>query len=81
MPSVYPSRRPRPSPLWQLVHHGWEEFPAQHETKHRKNGTLHPAAMQKAFHFAKKPTLVAILIELPLSPLSVENGQICTAHN
>ena len=26
VPSVYQPRRPRASPLWQLVHHGWDEF-------------------------------------------------------
>ncbi len=45
MPSIYQPRRPRASPLWQLVHHGWDEFLASYESKHRKNlGPLHPAA-------------------------------------
>jgi hypothetical protein len=33
------------SPLWQLVHHGWNAFLADYESKHRKSlGPLHPAA-------------------------------------
>ena len=45
MPSIYQPRRPRASPLWQLVHHGWDEFVANYESKHRKDlGPLHPAA-------------------------------------
>ena len=45
MPSIYQPRRPRASPLWQLVHHGWDEFLANYESKHRKYlGPLHPAA-------------------------------------
>ena len=45
MPSVYQPRRPRASPLWQLVHHGWDEFLANYEKRHRKDlGPLHPVA-------------------------------------
>ena len=45
VPSVYQPRRPRASPLWQLVHHGWDDFLARYETRHRKSlGPLHPAA-------------------------------------
>ena len=45
MPSIYQPRRPRASPLWQLVHHGWDDFLANYESKHRKDlGQLHPAA-------------------------------------
>jgi hypothetical protein len=31
VPSVHQPRRPRASPLWQLVHHGWADFLAAHE--------------------------------------------------
>ncbi len=45
MPSIYQPRWPRASPLWQLVHHGWDQFLANYESKHRKDlGPLHPAA-------------------------------------
>jgi hypothetical protein len=43
MPSIYQPRRPRASPLWQIVHHGWSDFLANYERKHRKTlGPLHP---------------------------------------
>ena len=35
MPSIYQPRRPRASPLWQLVNHGWSSFSAAYEKKHR----------------------------------------------
>lgn len=45
MPSTYQLRRPRASPLWQLVRHGWDEFLANYESKYRKDlGPRHPAA-------------------------------------
>ena len=45
MPSIYQPRRPRASPLWQLVRHGWDDFLANYEKRHRKDlGPLHPAA-------------------------------------
>jgi hypothetical protein len=31
MPSIYQPRRPRASPLWQLVNHGWGSFSADYE--------------------------------------------------
>jgi hypothetical protein len=31
MPSIYQPRRPRASPLWQLVNHGWSSFTADYE--------------------------------------------------
>ena len=44
MSSVYQPRRPRASPLWQLVHHGWDDFLADYEKHHRKSlGPLRPA--------------------------------------
>ncbi len=30
-------RSPRASPLWQLVHHGWDDFLADFEKQHRKS--------------------------------------------
>lgn len=45
MPSIYQPRRPRASPLWQVVHHGWSDFLAHYEAKHRKIlGSLDPRA-------------------------------------
>ena len=45
MPSIYQPRRPRASPLWQVVHHGWGEFLANYEAKYRKQlGPLDPRA-------------------------------------
>jgi ribosomal protein S27E len=37
MPSIYQPRRPRASPLWQIVHHGWDDFLANYEQHHRKS--------------------------------------------
>lgn len=46
MPSIYQPRRPRASPLWQLIHHGWDDFLAHYEARHRKNlGPLSPQAV------------------------------------
>ena len=43
MPSVYRPRRPRASPLWQIVHHSWNEFLADYERSHRKaHGPFRP---------------------------------------
>lgn len=36
MPSIYRPRRPRASPLWQIVHHEWGNFRAQYESTYRK---------------------------------------------
>ena len=36
MPSIYQPRRPRASPLWQIIHHGWDGFLADYERKYRK---------------------------------------------
>jgi hypothetical protein len=40
MPSIYQPRRPRASPLWQILTTAWEAFLASYEKKHRK--TLGP---------------------------------------
>ena len=36
IPSIYRPRRPRASPLWQIVHVAWDEFIAHYESRHRK---------------------------------------------
>ncbi len=44
MPSSYQPRLPRASPLRQLVHHGWDEFLADYESKCRPTlGPINPA--------------------------------------
>jgi uncharacterized Zn finger protein (UPF0148 family) len=49
-----PGRRPRASPLWQLVHHGWDEFLASYESKHREDlGSLHHAATTTVVSFLR----------------------------
>jgi hypothetical protein len=54
VPSIYQPRRPRASPLWQLVHHGWDEFLANYEKRHRKDlGPLHPAAIATVESFLR----------------------------
>ena len=53
MPSIYRPRRPRASPLWQLVHHCWSDFEAGYEKRHRPiHGPLrHDAiAVVRQFH-------------------------------
>ena len=46
MPSFYCQRRPRASPLWQIIHHAWDEFQTQYEARHRKiHGPLRPDAV------------------------------------
>ena len=47
MPSVYRPRRPRASPLWQIIHNGWDDFQSQYETKYRKiHGPLRKDALE-----------------------------------
>jgi hypothetical protein len=46
MPSIYLPRHPRDSSLWQIVHHGWDNFLVCYEKQHRKSlGPLDPAAV------------------------------------
>ena len=43
MPSVHHVRRPRASPLWQIVHHVWDDFLTGYEKHHRRTmGPLRP---------------------------------------
>jgi hypothetical protein len=47
MPSVYRPRRPRASPLWQIIHHGWNDFQSDYEQRYRKaHGPLRSDAME-----------------------------------
>ena len=34
MPSIYQPRRPRASPLWQIIHHGWDDYLIYHPHLH-----------------------------------------------
>ncbi len=54
MPSIYQSRRPRASPLWQLVHHGWGAFSSDYEKKRRSTlGPLHPSVIATVESFLR----------------------------
>ena len=54
MPSVYQPRRPRASPLWQLVHHGWDDFLADYQKHHRKSlGPLPSSAVASVQSFLR----------------------------
>jgi hypothetical protein len=46
MASIYQSRRPRASPLWQVVHTSWDDFLARYERHHRPAmGPLRPESV------------------------------------
>jgi hypothetical protein len=34
VPSIYQPRRPRASPLWQIIHHGWDDYLIFHPHLH-----------------------------------------------
>ena len=60
MPSIYRPRRPRASPLWQIVHHAWDDFLAQYESTHRKtHGPLRPDAVAVVDQFYRCGDLAA----------------------
>jgi hypothetical protein len=60
VPSIYQPRRHRASPLWQLIHHGWDEFLANYETKYRPSlGPLHPAATATVEPFLRRGDLAS----------------------
>ena len=60
MPSVYRPRRPRASPLWQIVHHGWEAFLAEYESAYRKaHGPLRNDAVSVVAQFYRCGDLAA----------------------
>jgi hypothetical protein len=68
MPSIYRPRRPRASPLWQIVHHGWASFLAEYEAVHRKtHGPLRPDAVAVVEQFYRCGDLAAGFTRL-LSP-------------
>jgi hypothetical protein len=60
MPSIYQPRRPRASPLWQIVHHGWNDFLANYEQQHRKTlGPLRPNTVATVQSFLRCGDLAA----------------------
>lgn len=55
MLSVYQPRRPRASPLLQIIHHGWDAFLTLYEKFHRKSlGPLDPAAVTTVESFLRR---------------------------
>lgn len=45
--SVYRPRRPRASPLWQIIHHGWDDFQSDYKQCYRKkHGPLRSDAIE-----------------------------------
>ena len=60
VPSVYCPRRPRASPLWQIVHHAWDDFRAGYESAHRKtHGPLRGDAVAVVDQFYRCGDLAA----------------------
>ena len=60
MPSVYQPRRPRASPLWQIVHHAWADFRVGYEHAHRKaHGPLRGDAVAVVDQFYRCGDLAA----------------------
>ncbi len=57
MPSIYRPRRPRASPLWQLVHHAWEPFQCDYESRHRK---IHFVRLQARGRRLEVPTVSSL---------------------
>ena len=54
MPSIYQPRRPRASPLWQLLTAAWETFLACYEKKHRPTlGPLRPNVFNAVRNFLR----------------------------
>jgi len=51
VPSIYRPRRPRASPLWQIVHRAWNDFLAANQTVYRK---IHGPLRQEAVAVVEK---------------------------
>ncbi|MFT5110215.1 MAG: ribosomal protein S27E [Pseudoalteromonas tetraodonis] len=65
MPSIYQPRRPRASPLWQIVHHAWGDFRAGYERAHRKtHGPLRHDAVAVVDQFYRGGDLAASFTRL-----------------
>jgi len=53
--SIHRPRRPRASPLWQVVHHAWDDFLATYEKHHRRAmGPLRPDAVAAVRAFLRR---------------------------
>ena len=60
MSSIHHPRRPRASPLWQIVHHVWDDFLACYEKHHRRTmGPLRPDAVAAVRAFLRCGDLAA----------------------
>ena len=60
MPAIHHPRRPRASPLWQIVHHAWDDFIAHYERRHRRTmGPLRPEAVAAVRAFLRCGDLAA----------------------
>ena len=60
MPAIHHPRRPRASPLWQIVHHAWDDFIALYERRHRRTmGPLRPEAVAAVRAFLRCGDLAA----------------------
>ncbi|MBC8010097.1 MAG: transposase zinc-binding domain-containing protein [Burkholderiales bacterium] len=60
MPAIHHVRRPRASPLWQIVHHAWDDFLASYEKHHRRAmGPLRPDAVASVRAFLRCGDLAA----------------------
>ena len=60
MPSIYQARRPRASPLWQIVHHAWDDSLAGYEKHSRPAmGPLRPDAVATVRAFLRCGDLAA----------------------
>jgi hypothetical protein len=55
VPSVYQPRRPRASPLWQILTAAWEAFLATYEKKHHTT--------KRNFEIFKAPDFIAAIID------------------
>ncbi|MCB1080139.1 MAG: transposase zinc-binding domain-containing protein, partial [Verrucomicrobiae bacterium] len=60
MPSIYRPRRPRASPLWQIVHRCWADFVTGYEYRHRPiHGPLRHDAIDVVRQFHRCGDLAA----------------------
>ena len=73
VPTIHHPRRPRASPLWQLVHHAWDNFLATYENRHRRSlGPLRPDAIATVRAFLRCRDLAADLTLFHLHHLIVD---------
>ena len=83
MPSVYRPRRPRASPLWQIVHHGWGDFVSDYEATYRKtHGPLREDSVAVVDQFYRCGDLAAGFTRLQCPECGHEKllALICTSY-